>query len=311
MFGTPVDIETKVWTRLPKRYRRDSSVGSNVQQPGKRIHSFLEGPSFDREGNFYCVDIPFGRIFRVTPRGEWSLVVEYSGEPNGLKIHKDGRIFVADRINGIMVLAPGSDEVEPFLTRVNMEPLLGPNDLVFSSAGDLYFTDPGWSSLNNPNGRVFRVTPKREVRLLASNVPYPNGLVLNLAENNLYVAVSKENSIWRIVESDLSASTNGRDSAWTLSRLFIQLSGGLGGPDGMAIDDEDNLFIAHHGFGTVWGFNRYGEIIYRIRSCEGRSVTNIAFGGPNRTTLYITETESGAILTAEMKVPGRMMFSHM
>ena len=49
-------------------------------------------------------DIPFGRIFRISPKGGWDLVVEYDGEPNGLKIHRDGRIFVADHKRGLMLL---------------------------------------------------------------------------------------------------------------------------------------------------------------------------------------------------------------
>lgn len=52
--------------------------------------------SFDRAGNLYVTDIPFGRVFRISPAGEWTLVTEYDGWPNGLKIHKDGRIFITD-----------------------------------------------------------------------------------------------------------------------------------------------------------------------------------------------------------------------
>ena len=68
------------------------------------MDSFLEGPSFDRKGNLYCVDIPFGRVFRVDLRGRWELVVQYDGWPNGLKLHKDGRVFIADYKRGLMLL---------------------------------------------------------------------------------------------------------------------------------------------------------------------------------------------------------------
>ena len=57
-------------------------------------------------GNLYCVDIPWGRVFRIDPKGEFTLIAEYDGEPNGLKIHRDGRIFIADYKHGIMVLDP-------------------------------------------------------------------------------------------------------------------------------------------------------------------------------------------------------------
>src|SRR3546814_17191438 len=82
-------------------------------------------------------------MLRVARDGTFSLASEYDGWPNGLKIHKDGRIFIADHKIGIMVLDPVSGRVEPYLTQVRREGLKGVNDLVFASNGDLYFTDQG------------------------------------------------------------------------------------------------------------------------------------------------------------------------
>ena len=85
-------------------------------------------------------------------------------------------------------------------------------------------------------------------------------------------------------------------------------SGGLAGPDGMALDAEGNLAVAHAGLGTVWLFSPLGEPLARIRSCEGVMTTNVAYGGPSRKTLYITESQSGTILAADMPAPGKAMF---
>ena len=82
------------------------------------------------------------------------------------------------------------------------------------------------------------------------------------------------------------------------------------GPDGTALDDEGNLVIVHAGFGTVWVFSRLGEPLYRIKSCAGMRTTNVAYGGPDRRTLYITEAEHGVILKAQLPVPGKLMYSH-
>jgi gluconolactonase len=84
------------------------------------IAAFLEGPSFDRAGNLYCVDIAHGRIFKTTPVGTVSVVTEYDGEPNGLKIHKDGRIFVADYRNGIVTVDPATGAMNPVLERARL-----------------------------------------------------------------------------------------------------------------------------------------------------------------------------------------------
>lgn len=76
---------------------------------------FIEGPSFDKSGDLYVVDIPFGRIFRISRDGIWSLIIEYDGWPIGLKIAPDGRALVADYMNGLMELDPQRDTISPLL----------------------------------------------------------------------------------------------------------------------------------------------------------------------------------------------------
>lgn len=88
-------------------------------------------------------DVPWGRVFRIDPRGHWDLVVEYDGEPNGLKFLDDRRLVVADYMNGLLSLDVTTGEVRPFLTRRNTERFKGVNDLTFDSQGNLYFTDQG------------------------------------------------------------------------------------------------------------------------------------------------------------------------
>ena len=91
---------------------------------------------------------------------------------------------------------------------------------------------------------------------------------------------------------------------------FVQLSGSTAGPDGLALDESGNLAIVHAQAGTVWLFSPLGEPLYRIRSCTGMRTTNVAFGGSDGRTLYITEAEQGAILMARLPQPGRLMYSH-
>jgi gluconolactonase len=80
-------IKAEIFTSLPAKFRaRRRTTWSDANRQGAEVDSFLEGPSFDRAGNLYVVDIPFGRVFRITPRGEWELVIQYDGWPNGLKL---------------------------------------------------------------------------------------------------------------------------------------------------------------------------------------------------------------------------------
>jgi gluconolactonase len=304
MYAAPREISCEVFAELPDELRRAGAPSDWTRwQPGEaRSHSLLEGLSFDREGRLRCVDVAFGRIFRVSAEGRFEVVAEYDGEPNGLRIHRDGRIFIADYKHGIMRLDPGSGRVEPFLTRYRVERFKGVNDLVFASNGDLYFTDQGLTGLHDPTGRLFRLTASGELQCLLDNIPSPNGLVLNMDETQVYVGVTRANAVWRVPVLP--------DGSVVKAGTFIQLSGGAG-PDGMAMDEAGNILVCHVGLGSVWVFDPFGEAHYRIRSPRGRKTTNLAFGGADRRTLYIAEAESGCILTAQMPVAGRVLYSHL
>jgi gluconolactonase len=248
------------------------------------------------------VDVPNGRVFKVTRDGAFHLIAEYDGWPNGLRVHRDGRIFIADYKHGIMMLDPTSGEVTPALVRANVERFKGVNDLFFAANGDLYFTDQGLTGLHDPTGRVFRMRASGEVTCLLDNVPSPNGLVMNRDETTLFVAVTRGNCIWRVPFV--------RDGSIAKVGLYLQLSGG-GGPDGIALDDQGRLLVCHVGLGSVWVFDRLGEPVCRVKSCAGAFTTNLAFGWPDRDALYITEAESGTILKAQLDVPGKLMYSHL
>src|ERR1700739_2817407 len=118
---------------------------------------FLGGPSFRRAGNLYVVNIPYGQVLRVSREGDFTVVAEWDGEPNGLKIHRDGRIFIADHKQGLMLLDPANGKVEPFFDRPRRERFKGLNDLIFAKNGDLYFTDQGEADLRDPTGRLYRL----------------------------------------------------------------------------------------------------------------------------------------------------------
>jgi gluconolactonase len=60
----------------------------------------------------------------------------------------------------------------------------------------------------------------------------------------------------------------------------------------------------------VWLFSKFGRPLYEIQSCTGHATTNAAYGGPDGKTLYITESETGTVLKAELEVPGLTLFSH-
>jgi gluconolactonase len=297
VFAAPPNLPTEVFARLPDALRVvDRHSAWTRARGGPPLHSFLEGPSFDRAGRLYCVDVAHGRIFRIADDGGWQVFAEYDGHPNGLKIHRDGQIYVADHKVGLLRFDPDS-RARTLLA----DGFRGLNDLVFADNGDLYLTDPGESGLEDLHGRVFRRRPDGTLDVLLEGLPYPNGLVLNPAQDVLYVGVSRSLQVQRLPLFD------GRVRK---AAVFVQLSGGLGGPDGMAVCDDGSLLVVHAGFGTVWMFSALGEPLARVRSNAGIRTTNVAFHPVDRSLLYITEAEQGAILRVRLDRAGRLMFSH-
>ena len=294
--------EARPFTSLPATFRKKRRTAwSDPNRQGAAVDSFLEGPSFDRKGNLWCVDIPFGRIFRISPKGEWTLVAEYDGWPNGLKIHKDGSIFVADYKKGLLKINEKTGAVETVLGTAFSEGFKGLNDLHFAASGDLYFTDQGQSGIADATGRVWRLRASGELQKLVSNAPSPNGITLNNKNTQVYVAITRAQQIWR-----LPLMAGGTPSK---TGVAIQLSGGHAGPDGIEVDEEDGLAVCHLGVG-VWRFDSNCLPTHLVDSGkERRLMTNIAYGGAKRNVLHITDSLNGEILTAEMPVPGKRMFS--
>jgi gluconolactonase len=289
----PKLIQAETFSAMPDSFRRkgESTSWADANRPGATVDSFVEGPSFDADGNLYIVDIPFGRIFKITPDAKWSLAVEYEGWPNGLKIGRDGRILVADYMHGIMELDPKAGRMQPILTSRNSESFRGCNDLHIASNGDIYFTDQGQTGLHDPTGKVYRLSTSGRLDCLIDTGISPNGLVLDPTEATLFVAMTRDNAVWRMpFMKDRSVSKVGR-----FCSLF-----GPSGPDGITMDKAGRLFVAHASLGHVFVFAPNGELIARIKSSAGSTCTNVAIGGKNSDRLYITESATGSILVADI-----------
>lgn len=293
----PPEVRTlEDFTTLPQRYRQPRrTVWGDANQGGRESDSFLEGPVFDDAGNLYVTDIPFGRVFRIDPKGEWELVAQWDGEPNGMKFLNATELLVTDYLNGLMAVDIRSGAVRPYLSRRNTERFKGVNDLTFDSVGNLYFTDQGQTGLHDPTGRVYRLTPAGKLDVLLSNVPSPNGIVLSPDEKFLFVAVTRGNCVWRMpLLADGGISKAGQ--------FFT--SYGPSGPDGLAMDEAGRLLVANPGLAYVWVLNHRAEPVQLLRGTSGHSLTNLALGGETRKTLYATDSTKGDVLRIEMDVPG-------
>lgn len=296
LLQAPQIRDLEPFTEMPEALRRrERSDWADANRGGLVTDSFLEGPVFDGAGHLYVADIPWGRVLRIDPQGAWTLVAEYDGEPNGMKFLDARTLLITDYKNGLMRLDVATGRVTPHLQRRNSERFKGVNDLVFDARGNLYFTDQGQSGLHEPSGRLYRLRPDGQLDLLLSNVPSPNGVALSPDGRVLYLAVTRGNCVWRVpLMPDGSVAK--------VSQFFT--SYGPSGPDGLAVDADGRLLVANPGLGLVWLLNPRAEPVQVLRGVPGSSLTNLAFGGADRRTLFVTDSTHGRILRATLDVPG-------
>lgn len=294
MIGPFPRHEAELFTRLPDalHWTGEPTDWVRTTRPGQRLHSFLEGPCFDAEGHLWLADVPYGRLFRITPDGQWDLAFEYEGEPHSLRPHGDGTWLVVDYRHGLLICDPATQKVTTLCGRVNTEPFRGLSDLTLAPNGDVWFTDSGRSSLSDPTGRVYRLRQgETKPELILANVPYPNGIALSPDGKLVYLAATRANAVWRFL-------AEAPDPAWPMVGTFLQLSGGLG-PDGLAVDASGRLAIVQAQAGRLYLVDALGDPLAVVHTPGGLWTTACAFS-PDQTTLFIVEAQTGSIFRMSM-----------
>ena len=243
---------------------------------------FTEGPYWRPDSSdLIFSDIPANRVYRWAPGAVPRVVLEPSGHSNGINADNEGRILLAQH-DGHVARLLDSGETEILVSEYEGQRLNSPNDLDVHSSGAIYFTDPPYGVEEEDReldfSGVYRLDPDGSLTLLTREFARPNGIVLSPDESRLYVNDSQENIV-RVY--DVAA-----DGSLTNGRLFAepQDAEADGATDGMKVDVEGNLYTT--GPGGVWIYAPDGELLGRLPTPE--SPTNLAFGGSDMQTLYIT-----------------------
>ena len=254
---------------------------------------FTEGPIW-YEGRLLFTDIPANRVYAWTPDAGLRVFLEPSGRANGLAVDRQGRLLLAQH-DGQVGRYVGDDSVEALVAQYEGQRLNSPNDLDVAADGSIYFTDPPYG-VDETNraldfSGVYRLSPDGSLTLLTKQFSRPNGIVFSPDESTLYVNDSGESVIWEYDVTEDGTLTNGREFA-------APEADASGTTDGMAIDEHGTLYTT--GPGGVWVYAPDGTLLDRISVPE--APTNVAFGGPDRQTLYITARPN--VYRVGVTVPG-------
>ncbi len=177
----------------------------------------------------------------------------------GLQVSPDGSLLAADYRRGLMRIDPGDGAASPVLQTVMSEGFKGLNDLVLHPDGSVLFTDQGQTGLQDPTGRVWRYHADGRPTGCSGTCPSPNGIALNAANTHVYVAMTRSCEVWRFALRN--------DAVVGKAQCFARVPPGQSGPDGLAVDAHDRLYISNPGHGCVWVVDAHGVPLYRIQSC--------------------------------------------
>lgn len=254
---------------------------------------FTEGPYW-YDGRLVFSDIPANTVYQWTPDEGATVFLEPSGHSNGLRTDNQGRLLLAQH-DGQVGRLTTNGEVEPLVQTYEDKRLNSPNDLDVASDGSIYFTDPPYGVDEEDReldfSGVYRLSPDGSLTLLTDEFTRPNGICLSPDESRLYVNDSEETLIRVYDVADDGSITNGR-------RFASPEADAEGTTDGMKVDAEGNLYTT--GPGGVWVYAPDGELLDRISVPE--APTNLAFGGSDNQTLYVTARPN--VYRVAVNVPG-------
>ena len=250
---------------------------------------FTEGPVADADGNVYFTDIPTERILKWSPGEGITVFREFSGGANGLRVDRDGRLVVCEMGNRQITMIDMQGNVTVLADRFEGNRFNSPNDLWIDPRGGIYFSDPRYGATDDQEIRgyhVYYITPDRTmVRRVIDDLTSPNGIIGTPDGSRLYVADHAAGRTW--------VYTPQRDGSLTNKRLFASQ-----GADGMTMDERGNLYL------TGQDISIYNPDGIQIGSIAVREVpANLAFGGRERKTLFITARTS--LYAVQMTVTGQ------
>ena len=260
--------------------------------PVNGFTSGIEGPACDAAGNLYAVNYERQHtIGKVTPDGTASVFVELptGSIGNGIRFNSEGFMFIADYTNhNVLKVDMDTRDISVHAHEPTMNQ---PNDIAIGANDILYASDPNWAE---STGQIWRVDTDGTVTLLEADMGTTNGIEVSPDEKVLYVNESAQRNIWAY---DLSS-----EGEISNKRLLIQFPDF--NMDGMRCDVEGNLYVTRHGKGTVAKLSAAGEVLLEV-SLTGKLCTNIAFGGPDGCTCYVTMADRGNVEVFRADLSGR------
>jgi gluconolactonase len=291
--------------RIDPAFDKLVAPSATIEMLAEKKFAWAEGPVWlKKEKALLFSDIPPNKIWKwseangleefLTPSGYTGKEPFTGKEPgsNGLALNKEGHLVLCqhgDRKVATMDLAK-KGEFKTLVDKYQGKRLNSPNDLVYHSNGDLYFTDPPYGlpkQVDDPNKElkfqgVYRLRPNGDLTLLTEEMTRPNGIGLSPDEKTLYVANSdRERAYWKKFPILADGTLGKGEILFDATEWIKQNKPGL--PDGLKVDRDGNLWAT--GPGGVLVLSPAGKLLGLLAT--GVPTANCGWGDDGG-TLYIT-----------------------
>ncbi|MBI5914824.1 MAG: SMP-30/gluconolactonase/LRE family protein [Bacteroidetes bacterium] len=260
--------------------------------PENSFSENCEGPNVDKAGNLYVVNYQRdGTVGIVTPEGKASVFVELpaGSTANAIRFDSRGDMLLADFTgHNVLKINMPTKKTSVFChdSRFNQ-----PNDLCISKKDIVFASDPNWKA---STGQLWRIGPDGKATLVAADMGNTNGIELSPDERTLFVNESVQLNIWAF---DITP-----DGTLSNKRLFTHFDDF--GMDGMKCDRTGNLYVARYGKGVVAVFSPEGKLLREIK-VKGKKTSNLAFGGKDGKTVFVTLQDRKCVETFRNDVAGK------
>jgi sugar lactone lactonase YvrE len=268
-----------------------------ITPPGEYTFG-IEGPAVDARGNLYVVNFgkpgTIGKVAAGALQSELFGVLPEGSVGNAIRFDRQGRMFVADykKHNIFLVSSDGKD----IKTYFHSDDFNQPNDLTVAADGTIYASDPHWK---RHDGQIWRISKSADGEAIGEKMTAErpmsttNGIDLSPDGKTLYVGESDTREIWayRI------------DGARLLSPRLVKRFPDFD-IDGLRTDTDGNLFVARILKGTIAELSPQGKLRREIQ-LTAPEPTNLAFGGTDGKTIFVTQRKGGFVESFRTDHPGR------
>ena len=276
-----------------------SSIVASGPQRLATGFGFTEGPVWHPDGHWLFVDIPRNLVYRLAPGGIPEVFRDNSGGSNGLTFDLRGNLIICEGSNRQITRREADGSYTPIANQIDGKHLNHPNDVVGRSDGTLYFTDPTFGMTPEEQELDFagvqRIAPDGSVSVATRDTELPNGIAFSPDESTLYV--HNKDGVYMLafdVAPDGTISNRRNFARYDSVRIPGHADPSWdedNGADGMAVDSEGRVYAATNVGVEV--FSPGGDLLgvmpvqWGAENNAIRKPQNVAFGGPDRKTLYI------------------------